>query len=91
MDPHALQNIGKYHVAVKTRSDAQTLPAFTVRARPPLEKAEAQAVQAIRERSIEQNGLLPAEAVEAWLDARYYSTGEPEADTASHDGLEDYE
>lgn len=91
LDTHALQNIGKYHVAVKTRADALTLPAFTVRTRPPLPKGDAQWVEDIRARSIAQNGLLPAEEVDAWLDRRYHDVGAPEADAPSHDGLRDYE
>lgn len=91
LDTHALQNIGKYHVAVKTRADAVTLPAFTVRTRPPLPKGDVQWVEDIRARSIAQNGLLPAEEVDAWLDRRYHDVGAPEADAPSHDGLRDYE
>lgn len=91
LDTHALQNIGKYHVAVKTRAHALTLPAFTVRTRQPLPKGDPQWVESIRTQSIETNGLLPAEEVDAWLDRRYHDVGEPEVDATSHDDLGNYE
>ena len=38
IDREALQNLGAYHVAVKTRFKGQPLPAFEIRTQPPLQK-----------------------------------------------------
>ncbi|NLF74312.1 MAG: type IV secretion system DNA-binding domain-containing protein [Chloroflexi bacterium] len=95
LDQRALQNLGKYNIAVKTRVGADTLPAFTVQTRSPLEKIAGVDVNAIRERSAQQNRFLTADEVDDWLDRRYFSNNgtppEPEEAPPSTDGLGDYE
>ena len=72
-DRQALQNLGAYHVAVKTRFEGQTLPAFEIRTRPPLHKGTERLWWNIRQQALTGNQRLTASEVDAWLDARYYA------------------
>ncbi len=93
LDAQGLQNLGAYQVAVKTRFQGRTLPAFTLRTLAPPPRTGDLDPAHLRQRSMEANGLLPASAVDAWLDQRYGGDGtETAADvTAPTDGLSDYE
>lgn len=91
-----LLNLGMGNIAVKTRAQGKTLPAFIARTRPmpntvghPMTIADAPAI----------TGLLPKREVRAWLNKRYAPQEEPEKPTkrkppakrTSKDGLGDYE
>jgi len=95
IDRQTLLNLGTYNVAVKTRSDGRTLPAFTVATRPPPRKRKDTQSDHIRQQSIAQNSFIPAQEVDDWLDKRYFSeeetSQEPDPMPSSGDGLGDYE
>ncbi|MBK9123531.1 MAG: type IV secretion system DNA-binding domain-containing protein [Chloroflexi bacterium] len=97
-----LLNLGAHHMAVKTRADGRTLPAFVARTNPepkptgfPVTSASAPPF----------DGILPRKAIRAWLNKRYAEADETEVDSkkrtpgkrkppakkTTNDGLTDYE
>lgn len=90
IEPHTLQHLSAYQVAVRTKYQGKTLPAFMVKTLPPPNAEHGIDVEEIRQRSIRRAGLLSAAEVDKWLEARYFSDDD-EIEADSGDGLVDIE
>lgn len=90
LDPHTLEHLSAYRMAVRTKYEGETLSAFMVKTLPPPSVEHDIDSEEIRQRSIEQNRLLTAEEVDKWLDERYFSEDDDEEPEAG-DGLQDFD
>ncbi len=98
--PDDLVTLGVHRMAVKTRAQGTSVPAFVAatRDKPPV-LTRAATAHAVRQQVAKT--FLPAQAVRAWLDARYLATpappagqaaaGKPPAQKRKKKALEDYE
>jgi hypothetical protein len=64
-----LMNLGKGHMAIKTRAQGKTLPAFTVSTLPPPPQNEVELIL-LEEKQAEYD-FLPQQEVKTWLNNRY--------------------
>lgn len=93
IDVQTLQNLGAYRVAVKTRFEGRTLPAFVVKTQLP-EKLPKVDPEIIRQRSMAEYCPVTAEEVDEWLDKRYYGeviADEIDTGELGADGLGDFD